>query len=356
LKTDVGGNMLSTNVSKLFRINEWLITKLLFNFSFAFYIFYYNSVHLVQVFEPILLICLYIITIGAFGYFINDICDIIPDKAAGRENFSGRLPVFIQTLLLVILATSGILPFLFFTENFFIYLIIVVIQIFLLVIYSVPPLRLKTNTLGPIADSLFSFVFPALISVHITIQFFSLPEIDTIFKAFFLTWLSALGLRSILIHQQKDLDNDILGGDKTFTKSIGLKTSVTLSVSIMIIELIAFIVLVSIIGKDLWVWLLISLSLFILVEMLIFKPNLYKNRDIINLSALINVYYNYYILIALLLMLTVKTDCLYGILITIFILIRLTGHVITILRKFYHRIVLWIYYKYRGARRKILGR
>jgi 4-hydroxybenzoate polyprenyltransferase len=344
------------NVSKLFRVKEWLLTKLLFNLSFVFYIFYYNSVHLVQVFEPVLLICLYIITIGAFGYFINDICDIKSDKAAGRENFSGRLPVFIRILLLMILAAGGILPFLFFPENFIIYFIIVVIQIFLLIIYSAPPLRLKTNVLGPIADSLFSFVLPAIISVHITIQFFSLPEIDLIFTALFLIWLSALGLRSILIHQQKDLDNDILGGDKTFTKNIGLKNSVTLSMIIMIIELIAFIVLVSIIGKDLWVWLLISLSLFILVEMLIYKPILYKNKDINNLSALINVYYNYYILIAVLLMLTVKTDCLYGILITIFIFIRLTEHVITIFRKFYHRVVLWIYYKCRGAIRKILGR
>lgn len=341
------------NVSKLFRIKEWLLTKLLFNLSFAFYIFYENSVHLARIALPVALICVYIISVGAFGYFINDTFDIRSDKAAGKENFSGRFSVFIRVLILIILAAAGILPCLFLQEAATDYLILVVIQLFLLMIYSAPPLRLKTNVFGPVADSLFSFVLPAVISIQITSHSFPLPDAGLLFTSCFFTWLSALGLRSIMIHQQKDFENDMLSGSKTFTKIIGIKTSEILSVAMAIIEVMAFVILMIIIGKVFWLWLLVSCSLFILTEVVIFNPKPLKNSAFYGLAGLLNIFYNYYILFAVCLALALETDGLYGIFIALFILVRFSGPLSVGLQKFYHRVLLWGYYKISGLFRRI---
>ena len=198
-----------------FRVKDWWWSKaaLLMGMIYLFAAWYHIS--LVQ-FVPLSVLSL--ITISGFasmGYLFNDLFDIEKDAAAGKSNFlAGKSPVFI--LLLFIVSSVFVFgPWWFLPKDNFSYTLITA-QIFLFIIYSVPPVRLKERGIaGIITDALYAHGLPPVLAAYtfaLAAQHpFHFSEIAMLF-----IWQTTSGIRNILLHQFDDLEADKLSGSKNF--------------------------------------------------------------------------------------------------------------------------------------------
>lgn len=169
-----------------------------------------------------------VVGIAGFGYFLNDVCDIAADRAAGKDNAAaGRSPLaragILFALLLLGLAPWSLLPRN--PEN----LTLLALQVVVLTLYSARPIRLKERGLGgALADTLYGHLLPMGIAI---VTFLPAPAANLtqsrdswtagLFVALATLVLACKGLRNILLHQLTDRWNDRRAGIRTFVLAGG---------------------------------------------------------------------------------------------------------------------------------------
>ena len=167
-----------------------------------------------------------IVGIAGFGYYLNDVCDLAADLAAGKANSAAAQGRPARAAILFGLLALGLSPWILLPRHP-LNLALLGLQVALLTLYSARPFRLKERGIaGAVADTLYGHLLPVAITVA---TFFPGPAGRTAANlpaALPLAVLGALllaakGLRNILLHQLGDRENDRRAGIRTFVLAAG---------------------------------------------------------------------------------------------------------------------------------------
>jgi len=338
-------------LSKLFRLKEWLVVKLLFNLAIGIFLLLSADVKPVAMAMPVMLIMLYITTVGAFGYFINDLFDKETDLRSGKTDKKIHLSLFARIIIPICLLLAASTPYVFLLEAPGKYLVFLFVHAALLFTYSVPGIKLKTNILALLWDALYSYVMPAIITLEIVRQCCVIHDLTMTQKIVPIIWLLLIGIRSLLNHQLKDIYADTMGGIKTFVITTGSKTAYRISVIVTSVEIILLTILVVAVFDLLWKIVILALLLFAVIEVIFLNKSFKKMFHDRKVWAVINHFYDYYLFMGVMLWMAWQVHVSFLIFPAVFIVYRLTLH-----QWFYHHVVLWIYYKVKGGKRKIMGK
>lgn len=197
---------------KLIRAYEW-IDKLQLNFIAAFILIVYLP-DPVQYFTQIVILGIYMISLGSYGYVINSYADRESDAIVGKHPevlyFSNRQ---IQVILTVFAIPSIAIP-LYFAD---IRIQMLGIATFMLVtFYSLKPIRFKERGVsGIIIAALTQRTLPFLLFVYLV------PRHDPVIAYFLLVWLSLVGIAIIMTHQFSDFEKDKKSGVSTWVVERG---------------------------------------------------------------------------------------------------------------------------------------
>lgn len=162
----------------------------------------------------LLQVALFILSIlgtASVGYFLNDLCDIEPDRIAQKSNSAAALSTIQRIALLISLCLVALLPWLMLPNKGFPWLLGL---LGCLIIYSVPPFRFKERALaGALCDMSYGHILP----IFITLQTFGtkLPN-DMLLTSILLAVLSLKGFRNICRHQLDDRRADRKAQQNTF--------------------------------------------------------------------------------------------------------------------------------------------
>ena len=343
---DVIGCMITVKKSilnKVFRINEWLLAKLLFNLAIGLFLLLVADSGSRAMFKPVMLIILYITSVGAFGYFINDLFDRKTNFKSGQDCKKAKLPLSARILIPAALLAAASFPFVFLLENPRNYLVFLFIHVILLFTYSVPGMKIKNNVLGLFWDALYSYAMPALICSEIVRQCYVIKDLTMAQTIFPLVWLLLLGLRSIINHQLKDLSVDTLSGIKTFVIAIGSKAAYKMSLIITALEIIIFAIIVVAVFDVLWKIAALALLFFTIIEAIFLHTSLKKMFHDGKFWAVLNHFYDYYLFMGVMFLMAWQFNPLYLLVPVFYFLYRLS-----FFKWFYHHVILWIYYKTLG--------
>jgi 1,4-dihydroxy-2-naphthoate octaprenyltransferase len=311
-------------------------------------VFYFTNPSFEFALVTVCLTCTYIISIGAFGYFVNDWFDSKADQLSGKSNATSNLPFSLKILIAIILISIGTIPFLLILSESDIYFYLLIIQIALLLLYSVPPIKLKHNVFGIITDSLFSFIIPALISLFIVVQNYSNSVLKNPVFIVLILWLFFLGIRSILIHQLKDFENDLLSKTRTFTVNIGKTHALFLAKWVLLIEVLCFIALVVLVPGEFRNIFIISFAFFLVIEYQNNARKYWLPEGFPDIASKLNVFYNYYLFLGLSIFLSIQISYVYAFFVFVFILIK-QRDIYCLLKT----IMLFLFYKSKGAIRRV---
>lgn len=184
--------------------------------------------------------------IAGFGYFVNDASDTKNDQIAGKKNMAQSFSVSQQIIIALLLWISGMTVF-YISVNKFTAFILLLIQTFLFITYSVKPFRAKNNpVLGPLHDTHYSHILPVFITLF---SFFNVSNLKSIYIILFLyLLLLAKGIRNILLHQLDDRKGDYKAGIKTFPIRFGALNTLNLINRVILPLEFLFIILLSILS------------------------------------------------------------------------------------------------------------
>lgn len=210
----------------------------------------------------------------AFGYFLNDVTDIKTDLAAGKKNFASTNSRRKNFLILILLLVTAFLPWVFIPKNRF-NVSLYFLQLLLLVVYSVPPVRLKKYPLpGIITDSLYNSVVPLWVVGTTFWQYLSFNP-GTSFSIVIFTatlWIFLKGIRGILLHQMGDRKNDIRSGIHTFASRYGPYKTLMLVLYILFpLEILFFLLLTAGLSVTVYPFLFVIIPLFVFYLFLFFR-------------------------------------------------------------------------------------
>lgn len=178
---------------------------------------------------------------ASLGYFLNDWSDISADRIAGKANFAEKMPPQIRAYLGLTLALSALIPWVILPEMSTT-LLLVMLEIVLLIVYSVRPLRFKERGFfGIVIDAAYGHVLPFLIAVTVffndTFRFQSLLTASGLAVA---VVLMIKGVRNIIVHQLHDVGNDEQAQIKTFVATFGVVRARNLVIRTLVpLELLA---------------------------------------------------------------------------------------------------------------------
>jgi len=209
--------------------------------------------------ELILDLCLFLVAavgVAAFGHVVNDLADIRADALAGKANqMSGLTPAARAGVVAVTLA-AGLVPWIWLPRTATV-LALLGVEILLLVIYSVPPIRLKDrSSAGVLADALYAYVVPILLTVAVFTEWTGGRRPAAWVIALVTAWMLLMGLRGILWHQIGDLAHDRRAGVRTLATRIGAERGGALLGGLVVVELVlaaATLVSLSTVTGELWI-------------------------------------------------------------------------------------------------------
>lgn len=206
--------------------------------------------------DLVLLLCS-VIGVAAFGHVVNDWCDIEADAAGGKANRLANLATGLRAGLAGSALLVGLVPWLFLEQRRGA-LAVLGLEVFLLVAYSVPPLRLKGRVwAGALADAGYAFAVPFLLVV-LALGPRPGPSKGELLLVALGAWGLLLGLRGILQHQLDDVEADRAAGIGSVARSLGVRTVERLLASALLpLELILFITVVVLAGIA-WIWWLLA--------------------------------------------------------------------------------------------------
>lgn len=204
---------------RAFRANDWWRSKAAMLMGMVYLFTLWFSIPFVQFALLALLSLATICGFAATGYLLNDFFDRAKDLKAGKRNFLlNRRPAFIAVCFIIALLFLS-LPWIYlpFTPSSG---LLMALEIGLLVIYSLPPLRLKERGLaGIITDALYAHTVPVMLAAYT----FSLAIHKTIpvpLITLLITWQTLSGVRNILLHQYDDINADEKAGSKNWVATI----------------------------------------------------------------------------------------------------------------------------------------
>ena len=205
------------------RANQWWAFKAAPILGFTYLYFYLFTFSFTDKIIIFFLSAMTILGIAGFGYFINDLCDIEPDKKAGKKNpFDGKSFLFIIQVGIV-LTVLALTPWIFLRSKMVIW-VLLSFQIILYLLYALPHIRLKEKSIwGPICDALYGHAVPITIACLTYEQYVggNLPYNEQLFFAVLFIWQFFKGMRNIFLHQLEDYDNDNKAHIQTLTTEKG---------------------------------------------------------------------------------------------------------------------------------------
>jgi glycosyltransferase involved in cell wall biosynthesis len=163
-----------------------------------------------------------ILGIGFFAHLTNDWFDRKTDFLANKKNMLAQAsPIavvgyFIGSVVMIFL------PWIWLPADSFSWSLLT-LELILVVIYSTPPIRLKTKgMLGLICDALYAYTVPAALAYYTFMLLVNEPSssLPDGFEAL-LFWQFAVGIYNITIHQIEDVSNDRKTNTTTVATRIG---------------------------------------------------------------------------------------------------------------------------------------
>ncbi|KOP38690.1 MULTISPECIES: UbiA family prenyltransferase [unclassified Flavobacterium] len=184
-----------------------------------------------------------IISIAIFASLINNYYDQEDDAIAGKENKMTNLSKNQQYLTLGGIVLLGMLFSLFIFPNLYA-LVFYWLSWFCFYIYSCKQFRLKEKTyLGVIFDGLGSQFFPTLFIFSFLYKGDIGNDLIWIISGSF--WMTfAFGMRSLIIHQYDDYENDVKAGVSTFVNNTPPLSRSLFQKFVLLIEIISLIVFI----------------------------------------------------------------------------------------------------------------
>ena len=167
-----------------------------------------------------------VVGIAGFGYYLNDVCDLAADLAAGKANSAAAQGRPARAAILFGLLALGLSPWILLPRHP-LNLALLGLQVALLTLYSARPFRLKERGFaGAVADTLYGHLLPVAITVATFFPGLAGRTAANLLAALPLAVLGALllaakGLRNILLHQLGDRENDRRAGIRTFVLAAG---------------------------------------------------------------------------------------------------------------------------------------
>jgi len=293
------------------RVHEWWSFLVPFLLGIGYICaFYFNS----QFPETLSISALFLVSIAmtaGFGYMLNDLTDLKEDLLSGKRNIVAHWGILKSFLMLIVFLVFAAAPW-YFLPRSIVNLSVYGFQLFLLIIYSIPPLRLKKFAIpGIINDAFYNSVVPVFIMIT---TFFVLSKAiiwDYIFQlSIVFVWAILKGLRNILLHQLQDRKNDARSGLITFVVRYGPLTTTNilnrwiLPLEIALITLL--VVLISFFIPGFWIIYILFL-LFILLKIRIWSIGWISRREFRRMfHFVLNDFYEDWMPLSVLIYLSVK--------------------------------------------------
>lgn len=279
-----------------------------------------------------------IIGTAVFGFSLNDICDINDDLKAGKPNAMAALSKYLQWFILLVGVAAAILPW-FFLNNSTLSWVLFVLQLLLLIIYSVPPVRLKKNMyFSLILDCLYSgliFIAAILFSQNLSIASMKYPEI---LLTAAICILLCRGLRNILIHQIVDAENDSKAGLTTFVLKYGIARSLKMINAIIIVEIIGILWFVLLLSMVINTYIVFIIPLFVIYFLLKRYDVKNRNKDKIFYIQILNDFYEDFLPLCFLILLTLN-HWQFGILLVFHVVLFQNKVVLLLIEKIFYGII-----------------
>ena len=160
-----------------------------------------------------------IIGFASFGYLFNDLFDIEKDAIAGKSNFLSGKSLSFKILLFLISAGFTLLPWVYLPKNDF-SLVLILLQLLMFALYSIPPIRLKERGIaGIVTDSFYAHSVPVLLAAY-TYSLAAGKAFFTLDILLLFLWQTLSGLRNIVLHQIEDMEADKKSGSNNFISGL----------------------------------------------------------------------------------------------------------------------------------------
>lgn len=281
-------------MKKIFRISEWKDTHLLLIYTcFFLWINYFERFN----FELFILDFTFLVTItlllGSFGYYINDVFDVKQDEKVNKKNFAAKHSKITRIIIPLTLIVFTFLSWHFLNKQQII-LYVLLLEIGLFFIYSLPQIRFKEKPiLSIVIDALYAYVIWGVIN-YLLVQSWRGGTDFKLVSPFilYILWLFFIGMRGILSHHVTDYQNDLRTKTKTFATYYGLDKTIILQKLIFApIELLLFFVFLFIIYQPLaYIY-----FLYILLSLLYYRKEIindfYLKQELNLISILIDKFY-----------------------------------------------------------------
>jgi len=242
---------------KLIKVEKWWNDKVPPILALSYYLVA-MSTEVVPLWKMVLAIVAFMVAfigIAGFGYVVNDIFDIECDRAVGKRNAMDGKPVLHIVLISLGLLVLGGLPWLILPANVW-NLSLIGFQVFLLIIYAAPPLRLKERPIcGVLTDGFYANTVPVLITWTTWSQLGTNAPNPALLVVLTI-WAACSGIRGILNHQEFDAENDVVSGVTTFVTKYGRERSAWLVSHITLpVEFICFVWMNIVFSQQFWFYL-----------------------------------------------------------------------------------------------------
>jgi colanic acid/amylovoran biosynthesis glycosyltransferase len=221
------------------RISEWILSKAgIPLFTFLAIHLTLNDWNSVSVLSNFFFASMTFLGFGLVGYLINDWTDLKQDLVVGKNNLFVGKSFSSKVLSISFALVLAIIPWFFVFELNKLTITLIIAQLSLYILYSVPPFRLKRIAwLGVVLDTFYANVLPTILAVF---------AVSNLFEAALEIWLIILvscwtffyGLRGILNHHLADLENDKLTKSANVFISCKRKSILRLMIYCFFLELI----------------------------------------------------------------------------------------------------------------------
>ena len=194
-------------IASFIRWAEWYDSKIPPIVGWLYYAIYKNEGS-VQDWLPVALL-VFAVSFLAYGYVLNDYSDIEVDRKAGKEKIIANLPRSKAKIVITVIALIGLLSLAPYYSQPFV-MVNVLGAYILATSYSLPPFRFKEKGIwGVVVASTAQRISPLLVGM-------SMLGLYDLVSVLWLLFNFGVGIRYILIHQYRDMENDVRSGVNTF--------------------------------------------------------------------------------------------------------------------------------------------